>query len=93
MVQIVLPTHPITEGLKDFEIDDETYKGFYMNPGVTELLRVYHPKSSPVIGWTHQYGESRVVYLQLGHGPTAYTNSSYRRLVENAINWAGRQKR
>ena len=92
-VQIALRTHPITEGLKDFEIDDETYKGFYVAPGVTELLRADHPKSGPVIGWAHQYGKSRIVYVQLGHGPAAYANPSYRRIVENAIYWAGRRKR
>jgi type 1 glutamine amidotransferase len=79
--------------LKDFEIDDETYKGFYVNPGVTTLLRVDHPKSGPVIGWEHEYGKARVAYIQPGHGPTAYSNPNYRRLVENAINWAGRRKR
>jgi type 1 glutamine amidotransferase len=79
--------------LKDFEIDDETYKGFYVNPDVTTLLRVDHPKSSPVIGWEHEYGKARVAYIQPGHGPTAYSNPNYRRLVENAINWAGRRKR
>ena len=88
-VQIVLQNHPITEGLQDFEIDDETYKGFYVNPDVTALLHFDHPKSDQVVGWTHQYGKSRVVYLQPGHGPAAYANPGYRRLVENAIYWAG----
>jgi uncharacterized protein len=91
-VQIALRTHPITEGLRDFEIDDETYKGFYVDPGVTELLRVDHPKSGPIVGWEHEYGKARVVYIQLGHGPSAYANASYRRLVENAIYWAGGRK-
>jgi len=92
-VQIALRTHPITEGLKDFEINDETYKGFYVNSGVTALLSVDHPKSGPVIGWAHQYGKSRVVYIQPGHGPAAYANASYRSLVQNAIYWAGKRKR
>lgn len=92
-VQVALRTHPITQGLKDFEIDDETYKGFYVNSGVTELLRVDHPKSGPVIGWVRQYGKARVVYIQPGHGHAAYTNASYCRLVENSIHWAGGRKR
>jgi uncharacterized protein len=91
-VQIAHPTHPVTMDLKDFEIDDETYRGFYVNPGVTELLRVDHPKSGPVIGWAHQYGKARVVYIQLGHGSTAYANASYRHLLQNAIYWAGGRK-
>ena len=78
--------------MNDFEIDDETYKGFYVNSGVTTLLRVDHPKSGPVIGWTHEYGKSRVVYIQLGHGAAAYANASYRSFVQNAIYWASRAR-
>ena len=89
-VQMAIGTHPIIDGLKDFEIEDETYNGLYVNPDVTKLLRVDHPKSSPVIGWEHEYGKARIAYIQLGHGPSAFTNPSYRRLVENAIYWAGR---
>ena len=86
-VQIFNRLHPVTRGLGDFEIDDETYKGFYVNPGVTELLKVNHPESDPIIAWAHQYGRSRVAYIQLGHGPAAYAHAGYRRLVENAIYW------
>ncbi len=92
-VRIALQSHPIARGLKDFEINDETYKGFYVNPGVTELLLADHPSSGPVIGWAHQYGKARVVYVQPGHGPAAYANAGYRRLVENAIYWAARRGR
>jgi len=91
-VQIADPVHPVTQGLKDFEIDDETYKGFYVSPGVKELLRVSHPKSAPVIGWTNQYGKARVAYIQLGHGPAAFGNPNYRRLILNAIHWVSRKK-
>jgi len=91
-VRIADPEHPVTQGLKDFEIDDETYKGFYVNPGVKELLRVRHPKGAPVIGWTNQYGKARVAYIQLGHGPAAFANPNYRHLILNAIRWAAGQK-
>jgi uncharacterized protein len=33
-------------------------------------------------------GASPVAYLQPGHGPTAFGNPNYRRLVANAIRWA-----
>lgn len=89
-VQIVNGLHPVTRGVRSFEIDDEAYKGFYVNPGVTELLKVDHAKSGSIIGWAHQYGKARVAYILLGHGPAAYANSSYRRLVENAIYWVSR---
>lgn len=47
-----------------------------------------HPPVSPLLGWVKTAGRSPVVYLQPGHGPTAYANPNYRRLVANAIRWA-----
>jgi type 1 glutamine amidotransferase len=87
-VQIVDKLHPVTCGLRDFEVDDETYKGFYVNPEVTDLLKVKHPQSDQIVGWAHRYGKARVVYIQPGHGPSVCADSNYRRLVENAIQWA-----
>jgi len=34
-VRIVDPENPVTKGLTDFEIFDETYKGFYVDAGAT----------------------------------------------------------
>lgn len=84
-VRIVDPNHPVTKGMNDFEIEDETYHGYDVYPGATELLRVEHPKSAPVIGWAKGYGKAKVVYIQLGHGPTAFRNEHFRTLVRNAI--------
>lgn len=86
-VQIADPDHPVTRGLDDFEIEDETYNNFHVNPDVHVLLRVEHPQSGPVIGWTRQYGNSPLVYIQLGHDGLAYSNPNYRKLVNQAIRW------
>jgi hypothetical protein len=48
----------------------------------------HHPPTSPVLGWVKTAGRSPVAYLQPGHGPTAYANPNYRKLVANAIRWA-----
>lgn len=50
-----------------------------------------HPKGSPLVGWTRHEGESRVVYLQPGDGPSAYGNPAVRRLWANAVRWAARR--
>jgi len=47
-----------------------------------------HPPASPLLGWVKTAGASPVAYLQPGHGPTAFGNPNYRRLVANAIRWA-----
>lgn len=90
-VEVVDPNHPITKGMSNFEIQDETYGLFYVRPEVTPLLRVQHPKSGPVIGWAHNYGKAHVAYIQLGHDHTAYTNPHYRQLVLSAIRWAAKK--
>ena len=92
-VHIADRNHPITEGLQDFEIVDETYNHFAVNPGVHVLLTTDHPNSGTVIGWTHRYKKSPIVYLQPGHGPSAYDNPNFRTLVARSIRWVAAELR
>jgi len=90
-VHVVDSKHPVTRGIADFDIRDETYGNFEVLPKVKPLLTTDEPTSNRVIAWAHTYGRSRVVYIQLGHDHYAYENPSYRRLVWQAIRWvAGR---
>ncbi len=86
-VHIADPDHPVTKGMKDFKIHDEVYNGFSVLPNVHVLLSTDHPQSGRIIGWSHQYGASRIVYLQMGHDHAAYENKNYQRLVEQAMRW------
>ncbi len=87
-VRVVAKNHPVTEGLPEqFEIVDETYKGWWLAPDVNKLLVTDHELSDPCVAWAKRYGKAKVVYIQLGHGSTAYKNSHFRRLVRNAIHW------
>jgi len=90
-VTLATPDHPVTRGLQDFEIVDETYNLFDVADGVVPLLRTSAASSAPLIGWAKNHGPARVVYLQLGHGSTSYTNPSYRKLVAQAIRWTAPQ--
>ena len=47
-----------------------------------------HPAGTGLIGWVKTAGRSPVAYLQCGHGPAAYANPAYRRMLSNAIGWA-----
>ena len=87
-VKIVDRKNPVTRGLHDFDIFDETYKGFYVDKGVTPILSTDEPSSTPVIGWTKMYGKARVVTLQSGHDSPTYANPAYRKLLKQAIEWA-----
>jgi type 1 glutamine amidotransferase len=83
--------HPITRGMKPFEIHDEAYAGFETDPEATVLLTTNHPQSDKEIAWVKTYGNSRVLYLQLGHDHFAYENPAYAQLVARGIRWsAGR---
>ena len=86
-IQIADSDHPVTKGMQDFEIEDETYGNFDAKSDVHALLEAEHPESAPVIGWTHRYGNSQIVYIQLGHDGLAYGNPGYRKLVDQGIRW------
>jgi len=86
-VVIVAKDHPVTAGLKGFTIHDEIYWGFRVQPDVTPLLTTTHPKSGKPLAWARAEGKSRVVYIQLGHGPEAFENPNYRQLLAQSIRW------
>jgi type 1 glutamine amidotransferase len=48
-----------------------------------------HPRGSGIVGWVKSAGASPIVYIQPGHGPAAWANPSFRRLLSNAIAWVG----
>lgn len=88
-IKVVDPRHPVTRGVEDFEIEDETYGNFEVLPDSRPLLTTDHPGNTPTVAWWRNYGPSRVVYLQFGHDRKAFENPNYRRLLANAIQWAG----
>lgn len=83
--------HPVTKGLDDFLINDETYKGYYVEDGVTPLLTTDEKSSNPVIGWTKSYGKAKVVVLQSGHDVPTFQNPNFRKLLRQSIIWVYRK--
>ena len=81
--------HPVVEGIEDFEIEDETYGEMRISDWNLVLLSTDHPSSSGPVAWISPFEKSRVAYIQLGHGPTAHRHATYRKLVRQAIEWAG----
>jgi len=85
--------HPITAALGSFQVMDETYKHMWISSRVQPLLTTDNPNSDRLLAWIGPCATSRVVAIQLGHGPTVFSDSGYRTLVHNAILWsAGRLK-
>jgi type 1 glutamine amidotransferase len=90
-VVIVPREHPITAGLKDFLITDEIYWGFRTTKDALPLITTTQPRSGKPLAWYRTEKNSRVVYLQLGHGPSAYNEANYRKLLAQSIQWAARK--
>ena len=86
-VNVAKKKHPVTKGVKDFEIFDETYKGYYVEEGVQPLLTTTVASSNNVIGWAKTYGKARVVVLQSGHDTPTFQNENFRKLLRQSIEW------
>ena len=89
-VKVADKSHPITKGLSDFTILDETYDDTYIHPDAHVLLTTTEPTNAPHLAWTMDHAPGRAVYIQLGHDKHAFKDDNYRRLMSNAIAWADR---
>lgn len=81
--------HPITAGMEDFEISDETYSHHYhKNACMRCLIRMSRGEERQCMGWVQHYGQGRVFYTGLGHGRAAWENPQFQRLVVRGLYWA-----
>jgi len=85
------PNHPITKGLSDFTIHDETYCRQSFAGDNHLLLTTDHPTSDKPIAWVRTHRKARVCTIQLGHGPPTYNDKNCRRIVAQAIRWTARR--
>ena len=68
-------------------IHDEVYGDYIVNQDIIPFIRTDHPESNEMIGWTHSYLNSKIVYLQPGHDHFAFENGNYRLLLQQAIHY------
>lgn len=88
-VQIADPQHPITQGLKDFVIEqEETYKNYVVDAGAVPLLTTEFAQSDKVLAWTHRCRQARTAYFQPGHAKSTFQHPVYRTILLRAIRWA-----
>lgn len=90
-IEVLDTNHPITKGLENFTLKDAYYGNIYRNPAVHPLLGSNHPDISNVIAWTHTYNKSKIVYVMPGFTKEAYQNTSYKKLMSNALTYVGLQ--
>jgi type 1 glutamine amidotransferase len=90
-VRIADTSHPITQGMKDFQIHDEGYKYCSFEKNNHVLFTTNHPDCDETIGWVRNFGRARVCGIMLGHDAAAYANPNFRQLIARSIRWtAGR---
>lgn len=89
-VTVVDTLNPVTKGITDFQIFDETYKGYYTAKDITPLLTTDEASSEEVIGWSKKYGKARIVVLQSGHDVPTYENPNFRKLLKQSIEWVSK---
>ena len=90
-VAIANPDHPVTRGVQPFELVDEVYSNYDFLPGSEVLLTTTQPDSAKVLAHAKTTKNSRLVYIQLGHGPQAFSDKNYLQLLHNAILWTAKQ--
>ena len=86
-IAVVDPGHPITSGVRAFDIVDETYAMADPSGDIHALLTAEHPKSMNVVGWTSKHRNARVFCLQLGHDGKAWAQPELQTLLRNGIMW------
>jgi uncharacterized protein len=101
MVRIKDPDHPITQGLKDFEVASEQYY-LHVDPAVRVLATTTFPTPGadgphvpngffemPQV-WTKHYGQGRVFYNALGHQANIFDIPEALELMRRGFRWAAR---
>jgi len=84
----VLERHPVTTGLENWSMKDETYGSMWYAEGLKVLAESdSHQGTAPAV-WLGPWSRGRVVCIQPGHGKEAFGNENYRRLVRQAVLWA-----
>lgn len=79
--------HPITRDLTEFTVNDEIYMSAW-DPSIHVLATATWADRKHPMAWTHQYGQGRVFFTTLGHGPSTFENRTVQKLLGNAAIWA-----
>ena len=86
--------HPITQGLADFEADDELYAKLQGDVAITVLVEAdsdWSKKTEP-LAFTVEYGKGRVFHETFGHDGKALRNPAVQKLIQRGCEWAATGK-
>ncbi len=86
-LEITRVRHPITAGLRAWDMIDETYRMADAAEGSEVLVTTDNPDCMKTIAWTRQYKKAHVFCLELGHDNLAWTNQNFHSLLERGLAW------
>ena len=92
--RIAKTDHPITQGLADFEADDELYAKMQGDAPITVLVEAdsdWSHKTEP-LAFTVEYGKGRVFHETFGHDAKALRNPVVQKLIQRGCEWAATGK-
>ena len=86
--------HPITQGLADFEADDELYAKLLGDEPITVLVEADSDwsKKTEALAFTVEYGKGRVFHETFGHDAKAIQNPAVQKLIQRGCVWAATGK-
>lgn len=98
-VRIVNSTHPITQGINDFIVNDEQHyveydkdkKYILMESENIDGLTYQKLGTKSPAGWAYDYGKGRVVFTAVGHTIHALWNPEHVKLQRRAVQWLMRE--
>ncbi len=80
--------HPITSGLGDFDIADETYAHeYHKNACMRCLVRMDRGNERQSMAWVQQHGKGRVFTTGFGDNQGAWGNPQFQRVLVRAMYW------
>ena len=86
--------HPVTAGLKAFEVTDELYFNQHgvepIEPLIAAVSKV--SKRAEPLAWSYSYGEGRVFQTLLGHSEKTYAAFEAREMIRRAVAWVAKRK-
>jgi type 1 glutamine amidotransferase len=102
-VNIKVQDHPITRGIKDFDVVSEQYY-MHVDPGLKVLADTKFPTPGadgphlpngeirmPVL-WTKMYGKGRVFYSSVGHAAKTVEEEPHLTIMRRGFAWAAAGK-
>jgi uncharacterized protein len=88
-VVFVSPSHPVLQGVKPFQVPDETFVHAKHNAaGRTVLIERVDAAGREPSTWVRTHGKGRIFYTAHGHDERVWNSPGFHALMKSALLWA-----